>query len=383
VIKIRKNLNNKKGQAVIQFLFNYGWVLIIIIVVLAVFALVMLREEMFFSDSCALPAPFGCKEFQFTENQVMVNVVNGGAVALQGISAVLTCNNDYEFTEYFNADVPSGGNFTLLFRMLPEDTTRAKCAIKIRATEKKFKAYPNEYIGTLGWKKINQKGVRPPERCAKGEDDEGWRGDDDFDGCGDGRDSQCFNKDTLDYNKETDFDPTCNDTINNDCGGGGTDCDDINCADAWIYCGCQDERQTTVWGETDIDCGGQCANPQGNNVSYKCGINKKCLVDDDCDYSSQKLRCNAVDFTCVSCFDGDLSPGESDFDCGGLDCRAEGRLCAYGRICYAHADCVDPGSCHNNKCYRKCVTDADCPRGPCCDCGTYKYCRGVGICSAC
>jgi hypothetical protein len=93
---------------------------------------------------------------------------------------------------------------------------------------------------------------------------------------------------------------------------------------------------------------------------------------------------------CVSCADGELNGGESDTDCGGLDCAK----CTDGKQCAVGEDCVS-GSCADGVC-ASCTdgvmngseTGVDCG-GPCtkCNgetCGTEADCKSMfcadGVC---
>jgi hypothetical protein len=75
--------------------------------------------------------------------------------------------------------------------------------------------------------------------------------------------------------------------------------------------------------ETDIDCGGRCAN--------KCNIGSRCAVDADCSES----MCTGGTCTPLPCANGKLDPGETDVDCGGPTCHK----CAGRRACLAATDC--------------------------------------------
>ncbi|MBK6518402.1 MAG: lamin tail domain-containing protein [Polyangiaceae bacterium] len=91
---------------------------------------------------------------------------------------------------------------------------------------------------------------------------------------------------------------------------------------------CDDNVQNN--GETDIDCGGlQCS---GCAIGFDCVVNTDCL----------SMLCGAAD-TCVpSCVDGVQNQNETDVDCGG-SCPD----CTFGQGCVAGSDC-DTGTCGGN-----------------------------------
>jgi hypothetical protein len=82
-------------------------------------------------------------------------------------------------------------------------------------------------------------------------------------------------------------------------------------------------------GETDINCGGPCA--------QKCPPTFSCLADIDCVGGV----CDPVAKTCSpTCNDGYENGGETDIDCGG-PCA---KKCPIGQHCKVGADCSS-GSC--------------------------------------
>ncbi|MBU4283968.1 MAG: thrombospondin type 3 repeat-containing protein, partial [Nanoarchaeota archaeon] len=93
--------------------------------------------------------------------------------------------------------------------------------------------------------------------------------------------------------------------------------------------------------ETDVDCGGSCP---------RCGLNKNCLVNDDCysDFCNQNKKC-----AIPTCSDKIKNSDETDVDCGG-SCK----------------------KCDNDK---KCKKDSDCESEKCDS--NLKICIGIDICS--
>lgn len=112
--------------------------------------------------------------------------------------------------------------------------------------------------------------------------------------------------------------------------------------------------------ETDVDCGGSCAN--------KCGGGQGCGNNDDC----MSDQCDPGGMVCEdpSCSDLILNGDETDIDCGGGSCPP----CDNGQTCSEGPDCqsgmCDNGTCVGPACRNGVLdgdeTDVDCG-GPECD----------------
>jgi len=96
---------------------------------------------------------------------------------------------------------------------------------------------------------------------------------------------------------------------------------------------CENRIIDSDQGETDRDCGGlDCP---------KCGLGRICEVDSDCvNGSCVSLRCQDPD-----CTDDVENGDETDTDCGGLDCGP----CANGESCIEPEDCLS-GVCESGDC---------------------------------
>ncbi|MBI4146500.1 hypothetical protein HY489_04135 [Candidatus Woesearchaeota archaeon] len=99
--------------------------------------------------------------------------------------------------------------------------------------------------------------------------------------------------------------------------------------------------------ESDVDCGGK--------FCPKCGEEKSCIVESDCDTD----YCDPVRKLCAvapPCADKAASPGETDVDCGG-PCTP----CVEGKGCLEHTDCASGLSCdpETKACSTKKVGDDD------------------------
>jgi hypothetical protein len=158
---------------------------------------------------------------------------------------------------------------------------------------------------------------------------------------------------------------TCTDGIRNgtetgiDCGGAvcvaqgrrcanglgcaaGTDCTSTFC-DATNVCATAPSCTDAVrnGNETDIDCGGATCVAQGRT----CALTKACVANTDC--------ASAVCFNNVCsvepCTDGARNNAETDIDCGGARCVGQGRLCTTGQTCAAATDCAS-GICSGTVC---------------------------------
>ena len=83
--------------------------------------------------------------------------------------------------------------------------------------------------------------------------------------------------------------------------------------------------------KTDIDCGDGCAT--------KCALDEICSANADC----QSGKCDGVAKKCIvippTCDDRIKNQDESDVDCGGNVCVAQGKTCAIGKRCAGESDC--------------------------------------------
>ena len=150
-------------------------------------------------------------------------------------------------------------------------------------------------------------------------------------------------------------------------------------------------------GESDTDCGGQCAR--------LCGQDDSCIVDSDCGsgycrrvaFADAYGSCatiptdqQSLEDACSNDAHDTVSFYESDIDCGG-DCRSIGLLCEDGNACSSGADCTsgrcnsDTGECFS--CADRCGGDCDaCADGEVCtasdDCISGQ-CSSLGLCASC
>jgi len=100
--------------------------------------------------------------------------------------------------------------------------------------------------------------------------------------------------------------------------------------------------------ETDVDCGGQSCSACDNTL--RCVVNADCLSN----------YCNLNSHTCEDaplCKDGQLSPGESDIDCG-VVCDTK---CGEGKTCNEPEDCAEGLRCDTETytCTSKPIGDDD------------------------
>ncbi len=118
--------------------------------------------------------------------------------------------------------------------------------------------------------------------------------------------------------------------------GGGTVCDGSG---ACVTPGCGDGVKNGT--ETDVDCGGSCAD---------CVDGKVCLIAGDC----VSGVCTGNVCQAATCSDGVKNGTESDVDCGG-SCPA----CANGKVCGGNGDCSS-AICNGGTCV-ECAVAAQCP----------------------
>jgi hypothetical protein len=155
-----------------------------------------------------------------------------------------------------------------------------------------------------------------------------------------------------------------------------SDCASGNCDEGKCAVGlCENGEFDPDNGETDEDCGGDYCEP--------CETGSNCDEDDDC---AIRNFCDASTGKCVeeTCDDGLQGSGETDLDCGGV-CADEGKTCADGEDCINNEDCssgfCDPYSylCTEPKCddyiQNGDETDTDCGGMVCDPCGLGDGCE--------
>jgi hypothetical protein len=120
-------------------------------------------------------------------------------------------------------------------------------------------------------------------------------------------------------------------TVNGDCASGLCNlttrlCAATTCSDGVL----------TAGSESDVDCGGSCANA--------CAVNKRCATNTDC----ASGVCNPTSLRCVpdACFNGARDGNETDIDCGG-SCEPK---CGANLACAVNADCQSGVCGAGNRC---------------------------------
>ncbi len=183
---------------------------------------------------------------------------------------------------------------------------------------------------------------------------------------------------------ETDVD--CGGSCADNCGDGqgcgdGDDCisgtcgDDNNCEPTPT---CGDGVQNGD--ETDIDCGGSCP--------ADCDDGQGCAVNEDC----VSMSCDPATMTCVpggNCTDGAQNGDETDIDCGG-SCETD---CDNGEGCLVNEDCISvscdpdrmvciPGTSCRDGLQNGDESDVDCGGLVCDPCDDGETCDDDGDCAS-
>ena len=80
----------KRGQTVIEFLVTYGWMLFIVIAVIAALILFgVLDPNRLFREHCILPSGLACKDFYATADEIDLVVQNQLGFDILNITAAL------------------------------------------------------------------------------------------------------------------------------------------------------------------------------------------------------------------------------------------------------------------------------------------------------
>jgi hypothetical protein len=131
--------------------------------------------------------------------------------------------------------------------------------------------------------------------------------------------------------------------------------------------------------ETDVDCGGATCDGQGKT----CADTRTCAVAADCTNG----YCNASNVCATpTCTDGVKNGTETDVDCGGATCDAQGKTCVNTKACLVAADCTSTYCDPTYRCADACGgTGATCTDGgQCClgncdtTCQPPTLCTGTG-----
>lgn len=120
--------------------------------------------------------------------------------------------------------------------------------------------------------------------------------------------------------------------------------------------------------ETDVDCGGSCGATCRASPPEKCSQDKDCVTD----------VCDAISKVCLAatCSDGHKNGVETDVDCGGAECFAEGKTCAPEMQCVVDSDCTGNmmPTCNGAVFTPEAVCDATSKR---CQAGTPTTCQSA------
>ncbi|MFH1400266.1 MAG: hypothetical protein ABIH41_01995 [Nanoarchaeota archaeon] len=356
----------KKGQAVMETLANYGWVILILMAVIAAIAYIVFSNRGSQERFCIIGDGFTCNDFQMSNYRISVNLINGRSATLignpdgnlttgDGVKAILTCNDGYIYTEFWNEDIPPGGKAKLEFAPMKRTINLRSCQMELIYTEKKFGALPNKAVAKLKHPKPTVEGEWQSEKC-------GWYGDDNFNGCLDTTDGECGHFEVSFPNAPgTNL---CHDGLDNNCIWG-ADCADWSCGRSDDACKCIDNQSYSTW-ETCADGGRQCkvfhaTDPRtwetAQSYDGLCKLGFGCDDVSDCydDGSSELLRCGSG--KCASCNDEIKAPDESCKDGGGSCASLSGpssgteqtdHLCLLGKECGVDSDCYTYGGTYSS-----------------------------------
>jgi hypothetical protein len=97
----------KRGQAAMEFLMTYGWVLLVVLVAvsaLAYFGVLNPGDKL--PESCVFFPGIGCNDFKVTSSSVILVITNGGGINLEDVTFTVLgtgpCSGDTSETANLN-----------------------------------------------------------------------------------------------------------------------------------------------------------------------------------------------------------------------------------------------------------------------------------------
>jgi hypothetical protein len=103
-------------QAAMEYLITYGWLLIVVMVVIvALFAFGVFRPTSFVQDTCSLPAEFGCTNVALYPNGTLTfgfDQATGSTINVTGVSCTTNVYDLHPFTPIHQISIPTEGNYS-------------------------------------------------------------------------------------------------------------------------------------------------------------------------------------------------------------------------------------------------------------------------------
>ncbi len=86
-------MNNRKGQAAMEFLMTYGWAILVVLAAIGALAYFgVLSPDRFLPDKCTANPPFACTEYKINTTHVYFSLQNSAGVDMTVSQVLLSCD---------------------------------------------------------------------------------------------------------------------------------------------------------------------------------------------------------------------------------------------------------------------------------------------------
>lgn len=140
----------KRGQAAVEFLMSYGWVILVVILSVAALAYFgVLSPQQRLPESCLFMAGIGCNDFKADNNSVTLYITNGGGKDLLNVSFSVEgpgpCGNDISNIE----ELRDGQTKTFVINCTEKLSAGSAFRRNIRMSYTEREGLSHNYLGRL------------------------------------------------------------------------------------------------------------------------------------------------------------------------------------------------------------------------------------------
>jgi len=143
----------KRGQAAVEFLMNYGWVLLVVLIAVAALAYFgILTPGDSLPETCLFFPGISCDSFRVNNESVMMIIVNGGGKKLEEVSFTVLgegpCQGDTSNIE----KIGNGDKKTLTINCTDSPVSGTAFRRDIRIDYREVEGLPHSKVGRLDTK---------------------------------------------------------------------------------------------------------------------------------------------------------------------------------------------------------------------------------------